>query len=53
MEKFIPYEKLSKKERKKRDGERRRSWGGLHPATRKPTHSRAYRRNRVRPSEEE
>lgn len=26
MEKFIPYEKLSKKEQRKRDAQRRGSW---------------------------
>ena len=27
MEKFIPYEKLSKKEKRKRDAAKRGSWG--------------------------
>ena len=34
MEKFTPYEKLSKKEKKKLDSEKRRDWNGLNPVTR-------------------
>lgn len=47
MEKFIPYEKLSPKERRKLDNARRGSWGGLNPVTRKPVNSRAYNRKRA------
>lgn len=53
MEKYIPYEKRSKKERKRIDLERRQTWGGLHPATRKPLNSRAYRRDRSKPAADE
>ena len=53
MERFIPYEKLGKKERKKLDAEKRRGWNGLSPATkvvpgakkvyrRKPKHAQNY-----------
>ena len=42
---FIPYEKLSKKERRLIDQARRKSWGELNPVTRKPESSRAYNRN--------
>ena len=48
MEKFIPYEKLSKKEKRKIDQARRQTWGELNPVTRKPTNSRAYNRNKAR-----
>ena len=48
MEKFIPYEKLSKKEKRKIDQARRRTWGVLNPVTRKPENSRAYNRNKTR-----
>ena len=48
MEKFIPYEKPSKKEKRKADQARRRTWGELNPATRKPLNSRAYDRNKTR-----
>ena len=47
MEKFIPYEKLSKKEKRKIDQARRQTWGELSPVTRKPENSRAYNRNRT------
>ena len=44
MEKFIPYEKLSKKEKRKIDQARRQTWGELNPVTRKPENSKAYNR---------
>ena len=47
MEKFVPYEKLSKKEKKKRDSARRNTWGELNPVTRKPENSRAYNRRKA------
>ena len=48
MEKFIPYEKLSKKEKRKLDQARRQTWGELNPVTRKPATSNAYNRNKAR-----
>jgi len=48
MEKFISYEKLSKKEKRKIDQARRQTWGDLYPVTRKPTNSKAYNRNKAR-----
>ena len=48
MEKFIPYEKLSKKEKRKMDLAKRQTWGELNPVTRKPTTSKAYNRNKAR-----
>ena len=48
MEKFIPYEKLSKKEKRKLDKARRQTWGNLNPVTRKPENSKAYNRNKAR-----
>ena len=48
MEKFIPYEKLSKKEKRKLDQTRRQTWGDLNPTTRKPANSRAYNRKKTR-----
>ena len=47
MEKFIPYEKLSKKEQKKINAARRGTWGSISPVTRKPTNSRAYDRKKA------
>lgn len=47
MTKHIPYEKLSKKEKRKLDSSKRNTWGSLNPVTRKPENSRAYNRRRV------
>jgi len=48
MEKFIPYEKLSKKEKRKVDAAKRNTWGDLNPVTRKPQSSKAYCRSKAR-----
>jgi hypothetical protein len=48
MEKFIPYEKLAKKEKRKMDLAKRQTWGELNPVTRKPQNSKAYNRNKSR-----
>ena len=47
MEKFISYEKLSKKEQRKMDLAKRQTWGELNPVTRKPENSKAYNRRRA------
>ena len=47
MAKFIPYEKLSKKEKRKMDLAKRQTWGQLNPVTRKPENSKAYNRKRT------
>lgn len=47
MEKFVPYEKLSKKKQRELNAQRRGSWGGLNPVTRKPENPRAYNRKRA------
>ena len=46
MEKFISYEKLSRKEKRKIDQARRQTWNSLNPVTRKPENSRAYNRKK-------
>ena len=48
MKHFIPYEKLSKKEKRKMDPAQRRTWGDQNPVTRKPENSKAYNRNNAR-----
>ena len=48
MEKYIPYEKLSKKEQRKVNAARRNTWGEINPVTRKPQNSKAYNRNKAR-----
>lgn len=47
MPKMIPYEKLSKKERRNIDASRRGGWGAINPVTRKPESSRAYNRRKA------
>ena len=47
MERFIPYEKLSKKKKRELDLKRRGSWGGLNPVTRKPANPKAYDRRKA------
>ena len=47
MQKFVPYEKLSKKKQRELDALRRGSWGGLNPVTRKPENPRAYNRRKA------
>lgn len=46
MKKFVPYEKLSKKEKRRLDQTRRRTWNGTSPVTRRPAPSFAYDRRR-------
>lgn len=47
MEKFIPYEKLSKKAKRELDLRKRGTWGGLNPVTRTPPNPRAYNRRKA------
>ena len=46
MEKFIPYEKLSKKEKRKMDLAKRQTWNSLNPVTGQPENSKAYNRKK-------
>ena len=48
MEKYIPYEKLSKKEKRRLDSMRRGTWGPISPVTRRPKNSRSYDRDKTR-----
>lgn len=48
MKKMIPYEKLSKKEKRKADAAKRKSWGEIDPVTRRPQNSKAYNRTKAR-----
>jgi len=47
MEKFIPYEKLSKKKRRELDAARRGSWNGVDPVSRRIENGKAYNRRRA------
>ena len=46
MEKFIPYEKLSKKKRRELDALRRSVWT-ISPVTRKSANPKAYNRKKA------
>lgn len=48
MNKFIPYEKLAKRQKREIDSTRRGSWGGINPVTRKPPNPKAYNRKKTR-----
>ncbi len=48
MEKFIPFEKLSKKKQREQMSKRRGSWVALNPVTRKPENPRTYNRRKAR-----
>mgnify|MGYP003305733094 CR=1 FL=1 len=47
MEKFVPYEKLSRKKKRELDRLRRGTWGSVNPVTRKPQNSKAYNRRQA------
>lgn len=44
MEKFIPYEKLSKKKQRELNAMKRGTWCSFNPVTRKPANPKAYNR---------
>ncbi|MCL2495922.1 MAG: hypothetical protein FWF04_00720 [Clostridiales bacterium] len=48
MDKFIPYNKLSKRRQRELDRQKRRDWGSLNPITRKPQNPKAYKRQKSR-----
>ncbi|MBR4362718.1 MAG: hypothetical protein IKP42_08310 [Ruminococcus sp.] len=51
MERFVPYDKMSKKEQKKLNAEKRRDWNGLNPVTRvAPDDRKAYKRKPKHPN---
>ena len=47
MEKFVPYEKLSKKKQKEFSSTKRNSWA-MSPVTRKPSNPKAYNRSKAK-----
>ena len=48
MEKFIPIEKMSKKEKREFYSKKRKSWGGLNPVTRTAEMPKKYCRARAK-----
>ena len=47
MEKFIPFDKLSKKRKRELNAKRRKGWNGLNPVTRRTENPKAYVRRKV------
>ena len=47
MEKFVPFEKLSKKKQRELNAIRRKDWNEINPVTRKPENPKAYNRKRT------
>lgn len=48
MDRFIPPEKRSKKELKKLNAKRRRTWGEMSPVTRTVPNGKAYDRKKLK-----
>lgn len=46
MEKFIPFDKLSKKQQKEINKQKRTTWNGLNPVTRKAKNAKIYNRKK-------
>jgi len=48
MEKFVPFDKLSKSRQRALHAKRRATWGGMNPVTRKEKNPKAYDRKKAR-----
>lgn len=48
MDHFTPFEKQSKRKKRELTAQKRRTWGGLNPVTRKPEKPNAYKRVKAR-----
>lgn len=48
VEKFVPFQKQSKKKQKEQNTSKRGSWGVCNPVTRKPANPKAYNRNKAK-----
>lgn len=48
MERWVPYEKLSKKKQRALNAKKRGSWHGVNPVTRKAKNAKAYDRKKTR-----
>lgn len=44
MNKFVPYDKMSKKKKKELNAQMRGDWGNLNPVTRTTKNKKAYNR---------
>ena len=47
MERFVPYQKLSKKKKREMDREKRNTWGPLDPVTRIRESKKTYDRKKA------
>ena len=47
MERYVPFEKLSKKKQREQNAAKRGSWLGVNPVTRKAENPRAYNRRKA------
>ena len=47
MEKFVPFQKQSKKKQKEQNSSKRNTWT-INPVTRKPDNPKAYNRNKAK-----
>ena len=48
MEKYIPYNKMRKKQQREYDKQQRKDWGGLSPVTRRTANPKAYNRAKAK-----
>lgn len=48
MEKYIPYNKMSKKQQREYNKKQRKDWGGLSPITRRSENPKAYNRAKAK-----
>ncbi len=48
MERFIEYEKLSKKKQKEINNAKRGTWGNIKPVTKVKPSAKVYNRNRMK-----
>lgn len=52
MEKFVPFEKLSKRKQKELNDSKRGSWNGVNPITKRSENKKIYNRKKVRRSKD-
>lgn len=48
MQKFVPFEKLSKKKQRELNKKQRGSWGSINPVSRKVESAKIYNRKKAR-----
>lgn len=52
MDKFVPFEKMSKKEQREQNSKKRGSWGNVKPATKLEPSAKAYSRKEKYPKKD-